>query len=117
MYEGMGSVEILKGSNSIGIVEHKELDEYSFKRGLYRVGIPNVQSLLETYSIDSPLSKLGDLLLMRFDTVHQSGRNVSDRLRVTLQVRYFGFEHPEGISHYWPSKPSEVFGYNVQGKN
>lgn len=116
MHEGMGSVEILRGSNSAGLIEHKELDKYSFKRGLYRVGIPNEQVLLETYNIDTPLSKLGDLLLMRFDTVHQSGRNVSDRLRVTLQVRYFGFDHPEGISRFWPSKPSKVFGYDVQGK-
>lgn len=116
MHERMGSVEILRGSNNAGHVEHKELDKYSFKSGLYRVGIPNEQVMLETYSIDSPLSKMGDLLLMRFDTIHQSGRNVSDRLRVTLQVRYFGFEHPEGISHFWPSKPSEVFRYNVQGK-
>jgi hypothetical protein len=114
--QGMGSVEIMRSSNKGGIIEHKELEKYSFKRGLYRVGVPNEENLLKMYHVDQPLSNAGDILLMRFDTVHQSGRNVSDYLRATLQVRYFGFDHPEAAAHLWPSKPSEFFGYDVQGK-
>jgi hypothetical protein len=116
VYQGMGSVEIMRSSNKGGLIEHNELEKYSFKRGLYRVGIPNEEALLKIYPVDQPLSNAGDILLMRFDTIHQSGRNVSDRLRVTLQVRYFGFDHPEAAAHFWPSRPSEFFGYDVQGK-
>lgn len=114
--EGMGSVEIMKGSNKGGFIEHKELDKYSFKSGLYKLGIPIEQALMDKYPIDRPLSKMGDLILMRFDTVHQSGKNISERLRVTLQVRYFGFDNPEAASRFWPSKPSDFFCYNVSGK-
>lgn len=116
IHQGMGSVEIMRTSNKGGLIEHKVLDKYSFKQGLYRVGLPNEEELLSVYPIDQPLSKAGDILLMRFDTIHQSGRNVSDRLRVTLQVRYFGFDYPEASAQFWPSKPSEVFCYNVNGK-
>jgi hypothetical protein len=116
IHEGMGSIEILRGSNKGGFIEHKALDKYSFKQGLYRVGIPNEEALLKVYPIDQPMSNAGDILLMRFDTIHQSGRNISDRLRVTCQVRYFGFDHPEAAAQLWPSKPSEFFGYDVQGK-
>jgi len=116
IHQGMGSVEIMRSSNKGGLIEHNELEKYSFKRGLYRVGIPNEEDLLKIYPVDQPLSNAGDILLVRFDTIHQSGRNVSDYLRVTLQVRYFGFDHPEASAHFWPSKPSEFFGYNVQGK-
>lgn len=116
MYEGMGSVEILRGSNQEGFIPHQELEEYAHKTGLYRLGIPNHNGLSAKYPIDIPLSRLGDLLLMRFDTIHQSGNNISDKLRVTLQVRYFNFNHPEAMARGWPAKPSQVYGYNVNGK-
>lgn len=116
MRQDMGSVEILRGSNKAGLVDHEKLKKYSFKNGLYKVGIPDEKLLLDTYEIDTPLSKPGDILLMRFDTIHQSGKNISDYLRVTLQVRYFGFDHSQSTARFWPSKPSEVFGYNVDGK-
>ncbi len=116
MLEGMGSVEILRGSNQEGFIPHQELEKYAHKTGLYRLGIPNHDVLSAKYPIDTPLSRLGDLLLMRFDTIHQSGNNVSDKLRVTLQVRYFNFNHPEAVARGWPAKPSQVYGYNVNGK-
>lgn len=113
---GMGAVEILSGSHRLGIVEHREVEKYSHKTGLYRVGIPNEDEVLSNFNIDRPTSSLGDLLLMRFDTVHQSGKNISNKLRVTFQVRYFNFKNSEAARMGWPSRPSAVFGYDVQGK-
>jgi hypothetical protein len=116
MHEGMGSVEILRGSNREGFIPHVELEKYAHKTGLYRLGIPNDDALTRKYYIDQPLSRLGDLLLMRFDTIHQSGNNISAKLRVTLQVRYFNFNNPVAVARGWPAKPSQVYGYNVDGK-
>jgi hypothetical protein len=116
MHEGMGSVEILRSSNREGFIHHVEIEKYAHKTGLYRLGIPNDDALTRKYCIDQPLSNLGDLLLMRFDTIHQSGNNISTKLRVTLQVRYFNFNNPVAMARGWPAKPSQVYGYNVDGK-
>lgn len=112
----MGGVEILAGSHVEGTIHHAPLAKYGSKSGLYQVGIPTEDLLTQRYEVHRPIVRAGDLVVMRFDCVHQSGFNRSSRLRATLQVRYFDFLDPIGIVRGWPSSPSAYFGYEVSGK-
>jgi Phytanoyl-CoA dioxygenase (PhyH) len=116
MAEDMGSVVICEASNRDGFVPHEPLAKYAFKSGLYQTGIPDEDSVVARYRHVSPLSRPGDLLLMDFRTIHQSGYNRSRRLRVTMQVRYFNFTNPEAVADGWPSSPTEYFGYPIDSK-
>ena len=116
MAEDMGSVVICEASNRQGYIPHKPLEKYAFKSGLYQTGIPDEELVIAGYKQVSPLSKPGDLLLMDFSTIHQSGYNRSDRLRVTMQVRYFNFKNPEAVANGWPSSPKDFFRYQIENK-
>ena len=63
-----------------------------------------------------PLTNPGDVIILDSRTIHQSGWNRSTKLRVTMQVRYFGFNNEQAIKDGWPSKPSKYFDYNEEGK-
>ncbi len=116
MVEDMGSVVICEASNHEGFIPHQPLEKYAFKSGLYQTGIPDEESVIARYKQVSPLSKPGDLLLMDFSTIHQSGYNRSTRLRVTMQVRYFNFMNPEAMANGWPSSPTDFFRYPIESK-
>ncbi len=114
--EDMGSVVICEASNREGFIPHQPLEKYAFKSGLYQTGIPDEESVIARYKQVSPLSKPGDLLMMDFSTIHQSGYNRSNRLRVTMQVRYFNFKNPEAVANGWPSSPTDFFRYQIESK-
>jgi len=56
---------------------------------------------LAKYEIVAPCTNPGDLVLMDFLTLHQSGANISDRPRWSMQFRYFNFCDPIGIDIAW----------------
>jgi hypothetical protein len=116
MAEDMGSVVICEASNREGFIPHQLLSKYASKSGLYQTGIPDEDSVVARYKQVSPLSRPGDLLMMDFSTIHQSGFNRSNRLRVTMQVRYFNFENPQAVADGWPSSPTDFFRYPIESK-
>lgn len=116
MLPDMGSVEILSGSNNLGHIEHMALPEYSNKVGLYKTGLPLADKYEKEFDKVTLLTKPGDVVILDSRTIHQSGWNKSTKLRVTMQVRYFGFNNKKAIKDGWPSRPSEHFEYNVGGK-
>jgi hypothetical protein len=56
---------------------------------------------LARYDQIAPLSEPGDLILVDFLTLHQSGKNVSDRPRWSMQWRMFNFADPTGVKISW----------------
>lgn len=113
MHETIGAVEICRGSHRLGPVPHARLERYATKRGIYQVGIPNDEDLVRGFETVCPITSPGDLVLMDFATLHQSGHNRSDDLRVTMQVRLFDFCAPDGAKASWPSDANAVFRYGV----
>ena len=97
MLSDMGSVELLSGSHKLGHIEHQVLPEHSNKVGLYKTGLPLADSYEKEFDKHAPLTKPGDIMILDSRTIHQSGCNRSSRLRVTLQVRYFGFNDEQAI--------------------
>ena len=71
------------------------------RTGAYALQLENGEELTSQYEQIAPLSEPGDLVLMDFLTLHQSGHNVSDRPRWTMQFRYFNFVDPMGIRISW----------------
>ena len=58
---------------------------------------------MRSYPIVAPLSRPGDLLIMDYLTLHQSGCNTSQRSRWSMQLRYFNFREPNGVALGWPA--------------
>jgi len=116
MEPDMGSVELLEGSHNLGCIRHEALPEYSHKSGLYKTGMRFADDYEKQFEKVIPRTKPGDLVILDSRTVHQSGVNRSKKLRVTMQVRYFGFDNEQAVKDGWPSKPSNFFDYDVGGK-
>jgi len=93
----MGPVEIAEGSHIQGPVPVYEDDGGIGKTGAYSLRLDREQEILAKYKKISPLLNPGDLLVMDFLTLHQSGINLSDRPRWSMQFRYFNFNDPVGI--------------------
>lgn len=64
------------------------------------------------YDHVAPLVNPGDLILMDFLTIHQSGFNVSDRSRWSIQSRFFSFNDQIGSEIGW--KASITSGSDVE---
>lgn len=97
----MGPVEIAVGSHSEGLVPVYEDDQGVGKTGAYALRLDQEEARLAKYPKIAPLSKPGDLIIMDFLTLHQSGLNVSDQPRWTMQFRYFNFLHPTASQLSW----------------
>jgi len=97
----MGPVEIAEGSHVEGPVPVYDDDGGIGKSGAYSLRLDREQERLAQYKKIAPLSKPGDLLIMDFLTLHQSGLNVSDRPRWSMQFRYFNFNDPVGLVISW----------------
>lgn len=113
MHATIGAVEICRGSHRLGPIPHARLERFANKRGIYQVGIPDDETIVGRFETICPLTAPGDLILMDFATLHQSGHNRSSDLRVTMQVRLFDFHAADGAAASWPSDPNTVFGYGV----
>lgn len=97
----MGPVEIAAGSHKEGPIPVFQDDGGADKSGAYALRIDREAERLAKYTRVAPCAKPGDLILMDFLTLHQSGFNVSDRPRWSMQFRYFNFRDPVGIDIAW----------------
>ena len=97
----MGPVDIAEGSHREGMIPVYEEAPASGRSGAYALRLQDEERLLAKYRTQSPLTQPGDLLLMDFLTMHQSGENTSNQPRWTLQFRYFNFGDPLGTRIGW----------------
>lgn len=97
----MGPVEIARGSHKEGIVPVFNESGEGARQGAYGLRLDDEAGRLSLYDKCAPLSQPGDLLLMDFLTLHQSGENVSERPRWSMQFRYFNFSDPTGVRIAW----------------
>lgn len=97
----MGPVQIAEGSHAEGIVPVYEDDAGAGKTGAYALHLDLADERLQRYEIVAPLTTPGDLVLMDFLTLHQSGHNVSRTPRWSIQFRYFNFAEPLGVRIGW----------------
>lgn len=83
----MGPIEFLRKSHKIGTLMTSKKKS---KNKLYSRKISIDKNKIQKYlkNIASVEIKQGDVLLMSLDMVHRSGKNLSDKFRVTLLGRY-----------------------------
>ncbi len=97
----MGPVEIAEGSQAEGPIPVYTDDKGVGATGAYALHLDRCDERLAKYKVVAPLSKPGDLILMDFMTMHQSGFNVSKIPRWSIQYRYFNYREPVGIRIGW----------------
>ncbi|MBY3062533.1 phytanoyl-CoA dioxygenase family protein [Rhizobium laguerreae] len=99
--QDMGPVQIAEGSHAEGLVPVYEDDAGAGKTGAYALHLDRAEERLSRYKHVAPLTNPGDLVLMDFLTLHQSGHNVSTTPRWSIQFRYFNYLEPVGIRIGW----------------
>jgi ectoine hydroxylase-related dioxygenase (phytanoyl-CoA dioxygenase family) len=97
----MGPVEICPGSHRGGIVPVVQDDGGVGKSGAYALRLKDEGKAIAPYEQVAPLSQPGDLILMDFLTLHQSGANRSAYPRWSIQFRWFNFNNPTGAKIGW----------------
>ena len=108
----IGPVIICSGSHKNGLCKYTKNDKYSNKSGPYKISIQQEESVVAQFKKIAPLSKPGDLIVMDFLTIHQSGFNISNRARWSVQSRFFNFMDPIGMQIGW--KGSVTSGVNIE---
>lgn len=108
----MGPVQVCVGSHKAGLQRYTKGGKYADKQGAYQIGLPDEDAAIKPYPLVAPTSGPGDLIIMDFLTLHQSGFNVGHRPRWSMQVRYFNFREPTGIKLGW--KPSVTAGSAIE---
>jgi hypothetical protein len=102
MTEARGPVRICVGSHRDGLRPVARFDPRNpAKQGAYGLTLADEPEVVARYRQVAPLSVPGDLIIMDFLTLHESGANRSDRSRWSMQFRYFNFLEPTGQSHGW----------------
>jgi hypothetical protein len=99
----MGPVQICVGSHRDGLCRYRRGARYADKPGAYQIGLAEEEKTVQRYPIVAPLPRPGDLLIMDYLTLHQSGFNVAQRSRWSMQLRYFNFREPNGVQLGWPA--------------
>ncbi len=97
----LGPVELAVGSQAEGMVPVWQDDGGIGKSGAYALRLDREAERLARYPHAAPATKPGDLIVMDFLTLHQSGQNVSDRPRWSMQWRMFNFADPTGVKLSW----------------
>jgi hypothetical protein len=110
IFPEIGPVELAIGSQREGVVPVFNDDGGVGKTGAYALRLENEQERLAKYHHAAPVTEPGDLILMDFLTLHQSGENVSKIPRWSMQWRMFNFIEPTGIKLSW--KGSFAAGQN-----
>ena len=96
----LGPVEICEGSHQKGYRE--VFNEHSDgKQGAYSLRLKNEKKLVDSFDKVSPLTSPGDLILMDYFVLHQSGVNECDYPRWSVQFRYFDFNNEFGRKTNW----------------
>lgn len=110
--ENMGPVIICRESHKDGLRKVTKHGLHSGKSGAYQIGLVDEEQVTSSYEQIAPLTSPGDLVIMDFLTIHQSGYNVSDRARWSVQSRFFNFRERNGIKIGW--KPSVTAGTDIE---
>lgn len=97
----------------MGLCQYSKKGAYADKQGVYKIGIHNDHDVASKYEQIAPLVEPGDLILMDFLTIHQSGFNVSNRSRWSVQSRFFNFNDTVGMKIGW--KASVTAGSDIEG--
>lgn len=108
----MGPVIVCLGSHKDGLCTYCKSRPYEQKSGAYKIGILNDEQVAGRYQQAAPLTEPGDLIVMDYLTIHQSGFNVSDRSRWSIQSRFFNFREPTGMRIGW--KASVTAGTDIE---
>jgi ectoine hydroxylase-related dioxygenase (phytanoyl-CoA dioxygenase family) len=108
----MGPVIVCLGSNRDGLCTYGRTKDYAQKSGAYKVGIVDAENVAARYEQVAPLTRPGDLIIMDYLTLHQSGFNVSGRARWSIQSRFFNFRESTGMRIGW--KPSVTAGTDIE---
>lgn len=108
----LGPVEVCVGSHRDGLCVYRKGGKYANKPGAYSIGLANEATVVSRYSRAAPLTRPGDLLILDYLTLHQSGFNVSERSRWSMQFRLFNFREPTGRKLGW--KPSVTAGTSIE---
>ncbi len=99
--DNMGPVEVCIGSHRDGLCVYRKGGKYANKPGAYGIGLADEAAVVGRYSKAAPLTRPGDLLILDYLTLHQSGFNISERSRWSMQFRLFNFLEPTGRKLGW----------------
>lgn len=108
----MGPVMVCIESHKDGLCTYSKSKPYEQKYGAYKIGILNDEEVAGRYKQVAPLTEPGDLIVMDYLTIHQSGFNVSNRSRWSIQSRFFNFREPTGMRIGW--KASVTAGTDIE---
>jgi len=108
----MGPVVVCLESHKDGLCKYSKSKPYAQKTGAYKIGIFNEEQVVGRYKQVAPLTEPGDLIIMDFLTIHQSGFNISHRSRWSTQFRFFNFREPTGMRIGW--KASVTAGTDIE---
>ncbi len=100
--EALGPVEFCVGSQVEGVLPVRTSDpDNPEKSGAYGVRIVDEESYISKYEHIAPLTEPGDLVILDWHVLHRSGKNISDRSRWSMQMRYFNFDDETGQKLGW----------------
>ncbi|AOZ02416.1 hypothetical protein BKK81_24495 [Cupriavidus sp. USMAHM13] len=108
----LGPVVVCRGSHRDGIRRCSKSGAGAAKAGAYRIGIVDDEQVAAGYEQVAPLTRPGDLIVLDFLVIHQSGFNVSSEARWSMQSRFFNFRDDYGMRLGW--KPSISAGAEVE---
>lgn len=97
----MGPVQLAVGSHAQGYVPTYDDDAGLNRTGAYALRFKDEEKLVSNYQVLAPLTNPGDLLVLDYFILHQSGYNVSKSPRWSMQLRYFNYRDPLGIKISW----------------
>ena len=102
----MGAVEVMLKSNQEGVktlINQNDDNQFLNKYTQYGINlkIKDMNDLLNKYEIVCPETNAGDLIVMDYCTIHKSGKNISNKARWSMQMRYFNFEDIDGQKIGW----------------
>ncbi|MET1756953.1 phytanoyl-CoA dioxygenase family protein [Novosphingobium sp. RD2P27] len=99
--EELGPVQIAEGSQAEGPIPVYLDDKGVGATGAYALHLEQGKERVARYNCAAPLTEPGDLIVLDFMTLHQSGRNLAAFPRWSIQFRLFNFADPLGIRIGW----------------
>jgi hypothetical protein len=107
-----GPVLYCIGSHRDGLRKCARGGAYAGKAGAYQIALLDEEQVTGAYEQRAPLTQPGDVIVMDYLTIHQSGYNTSARSRWSMQTRYFNFRDPRGMEIGW--KASVTAGTDIE---
>lgn len=108
----MGPVMVCLGSHRDGLRTYTKPTKYANKKGAYQIALVDEERVVAKYKQEAPLTEPGDLIVMDYLVIHQSGFNVSRRSRWSIQSRFFNFREENGMRLGW--RPSVTAGTDIE---